>query len=122
VLLDGEAVVETGLLRDPARPPCGAAYPPRVRVGDPGEDREQGRLARAVRTEHGEQLAAGDLEAHLAQGGPLAVGLRESLHPEHGCGPAPARPRRLLAHRAKASGLAETAGPLRSATRCASSS
>ena len=58
VLGHGQPPVERGLLGDPADLAAVTLDGARVRVADPGEDREQRRLAGAVRADHGEQLAA----------------------------------------------------------------
>ena len=54
---------------------------PAARIGllQAGDDPQQGGLARAGRPQQGHQLAAGDREAHVAQGGEIAEGLADSL-------------------------------------------
>ena len=84
VLGDGQPAVERRLLRDPADLAVGDRDSAGVGRVDPGEDRQQGRLAGAVGADHRQQLALGGLEAHLAKGEALAVALGEVLHLEHG--------------------------------------
>ena len=83
VLGHGQAPVERGLLRHPADLAGGAADLARVGVADPGEDREQRRLAGAVRADHGEQLAPVRHEGDVAQGPALAEALAQPLHLDH---------------------------------------
>ena len=54
-----------------------------VRLADPGEDREQGGLARAVGPDHGQQLARTGVEGDLAQGGAIAEALAEAPRLDH---------------------------------------
>ena len=72
VLRDGELRVDRGLLRHPAdalvRVGALLRHRPGVRRPDPAEHRQQRRLARAVGPDDREQLAARDLEAHVAHG------------------------------------------------------
>ena len=57
VLLHREPPVERRLLRHPADLAAGEADLALVAADDPGEDREQGRLAGAVGADHRQQLA-----------------------------------------------------------------
>jgi hypothetical protein len=75
VLLDGQPLVERRLLGHPADLSLFDLDLAAVRREDPGEDREQRRLARPVGPDHGHQLAGQRLEADPAQRLALAVEL-----------------------------------------------
>ena len=75
--------VEARRLRNPADLP-GGRDSAGVRLGDPGEDREQGGLAGSVGPDHGEQLARAGLERDRAQGGAIAVRLADLADRDHG--------------------------------------
>ena len=85
VLLDREAPVEGRLLRDPADL-AGHAHAAGVRIADAGEDREQGRLAGPVRTDHGEELARSSRERDVVKGHTAAERMADALGFEHGRG------------------------------------
>ena len=93
VLGDGEPAVERGLLRYPAEL-AGDVEGARVGILDPGEDREQRRLAGAVGPDHGQQLAGGGLEGNVAQGGAVAEALADFARLDH-----PGGLRQCVAHR-----------------------
>ena len=83
VLRDGELHVDGGLLRDPADPAVGVGplLLDRAAVGlaDAGEHRQQRRLAGAVGADDRQQLAASDLEAHVAHRLAIAEALADAL-------------------------------------------
>ena len=68
VLLDRQPPVERRLLGNPADFPLGQVDLARVGLGDPGEDREQRRLAGAVGADHRQQLPGLGPEVDSAQG------------------------------------------------------
>src|SRR4051794_3541741 len=84
VLRHRQLPVERGLLWDP--PDLGRRLRDRalVRVLDAREDRQQRRLARAVRSDHRHQLAGRRRQRHAAQRLALAEALDEAARLEHG--------------------------------------
>ena len=78
VLGHRQAPVERRLLRHPADLARGRWTVAGVGLADPGEDREQGRLAGAVGADHREQLAGGGGEADLPQRRAVAEALAQA--------------------------------------------
>ena len=100
-----QAPVERGLLRDPADLAGRAADRSAVGLPDPGKDREQRRLAGAVRADDRQQLAPMRLEAEPLQRLPVAEPLGEPARLDHdlSVGAGRSRPGTLVGGRAKAS-------------------
>src|SRR5262249_48381891 len=94
VLGGGEVVVELCLVSDEGGQPAHRLpladeikatdrAPPGTGPGEGGQESDEGRLAGAVRAEHGEDRSSGYGEGHPAKDGLRPVELREPIHPDH---------------------------------------
>ena len=77
VLGHGQPPVERRLLGDEADLAAGEADLARIGLADAGEDREQRRLAGAVRADHREHLAGRGGEVDIVESEPVAEALRQ---------------------------------------------